>query len=104
MLTRPFVVVSFQTWNPKGDALVTSLDEFKFSTPHSIEGEELQLQFPPKGFPFSNGIPASLPPNYVSLRHLVLGTPSASSLYDNPVWALGFRPTSGLFIMNTSFQ
>jgi len=88
----------------KGDAPITSLYESKDSTPHTIEGEELQLQFPPDGFPYSKCIPAILPPGYVSLGHLVSGMPSASSLYHNSVWASSVRPTSGPFIMNTASQ
>jgi len=88
----------------EGDDPVTSPDEFKFSTPHIVEGEELQLQFPLEGFPYSEGIPASFPPDYVSLGHLVLSTTSASSLYHNPVWASGVRLMSGPFVMNTTSQ
>lgn len=57
----------FSNMEHAGDAPVTSLDESKFSTSHTIEGGELQLQFPPKDFPFSEGISARFPPNYVSL-------------------------------------
>ncbi len=89
---------------PEGDAPITSLDESKVSTPHTLEGEELQLQFPPKGLPNLEGIPASLPPSYVSLRNLVLGTPSASSLYHNFVFASGVRHKPGSFVMNMTSQ
>jgi len=44
------------------------------------------------------------PPNYVSLAKLVLGTPSASSLYHNHVWASHAMPTTGLLIVNSTSQ
>lgn len=94
----------FSNMEPKGNAPITSPDESGVSTTHTVEKEELKLQFPPKGSPFSEGIPASFPPNYVSLGHLVSSTPSASSLYHNPIWALGIRPMSGPFVMNTTSQ
>lgn len=92
----------FPDMGPQGDAPVTSPDESEVSTPHNIEGEE--LPFPLKGFPYSRGILASFPPNYVSLAQLILGTPSASSLYHNPVWASSAMPTSGPFVTNTTSQ
>lgn len=52
----------FSEMEPEGDASVTSLDESEVSTPHTVEGEELLLQFPLEGFPYSEGIPTSLPP------------------------------------------
>jgi len=50
---------------PEGDATVTSPEVLEVSTPHTIEEEE--QPFPPHGFPYAGGIPASFPPNYVSL-------------------------------------
>ena len=88
----------FSDMEPKGDAPVTSPNKSEVSTPHILEGEE--FSFPPEGFPFSEGIPSSLPSNYVSLAQWVSGTPSASSLYHNTVWALGTMATSSLFITN----
>lgn len=73
----------FPNVEPKGNAPVTSPDEYEVSTPHTIEGED--FPFPHKGFPYSRGIPTIFSPNYVSLAQLVLGTLSASSLYHNPV-------------------
>lgn len=67
----------FYDMEPKGDAPVTSMDESKVSTPHTVEGEELKLQFSPEGFPYSECITASLPLGYVSLGHLVSSTSSA---------------------------
>jgi len=55
----------FPDMEPKGDAPVTSSEESKVSTPHTFEEEE--HPFPPKGFPYTGGIPSSVPPNYVSL-------------------------------------
>lgn len=92
----------FPNMELKFDALVTSLEESEFSTPHTVE--EKALHFPPEGFPNSGGIHASLPPNYVSLAQLVLGTPSASSLYHNPVWVSSAMHTSGLFVVNMTSQ
>jgi len=87
---------------PKGNAPITSPDESEVSTPHTVEGEE--FPFHPKGFPYSVGILASFPPNYVSLAQLVSSTPNASSLYHNPVWVSGAMPTSGPFVTNTTSQ
>jgi len=33
----------FSDMEPEGNAPVTSLDEFEVSTPHNVEGEDLQL-------------------------------------------------------------
>ena len=55
----------FPKIEPEGDAPVISLKESEVSTPHTVEEEE--LHFPPEGFPYSGGIRASFPPNYVSL-------------------------------------
>jgi len=49
----------------EGDAPVTSPEESEVSTPHTVEEEE--YPFPPEGFPYTGSIPASVPPNYVSL-------------------------------------
>ena len=72
---------------PEGNALVTSLDESKVSTPHTVEEEE--HQYPPEGFPYTGSIPIKVyqdfSPNYVTLAQLVSCTPSASSLYHNLV-------------------
>jgi len=96
----------FPAMEPEGDALVTSLDESEVSTPHTIEEEE--HTFPLEGFPYIGSIPISVYqeffPNYVSLAQMVLGTPSASSLYHNLVWASGTMPTIGLLIANLASQ
>lgn len=94
----------FSDMELEGDAPDTSPDESEVSTPHAVEGEELQLQFPPEAFPYSEGIPASFPPGCVSLGHSVLGIPSALSLYNNFVWASGIMPMSGPFITNMTSQ
>lgn len=41
-----------------------------------------------------------LPHSYTTLAQLVSGTPSASSLYENPIWSSNSMPTSSLFIPN----
>jgi len=91
---------------PEGDAPVTSPDESKVSTPHTVEEEGHPL--PPEGFPYIGSIVISvhreLPPNYVSLAQMVSGTPSASSLYHNPVLESGAMPTTGFFITNLTSQ
>ena len=86
----------------EGNAPVTSPEESKVSTPHTVEEEE--YPFPPEGFPYTGSIPASVPPNYVSLAQLVSGTPIATSIYHNLVWVSGVMPTSGLFISNSTSQ
>ena len=53
--------------------------------------------------PLENGEPL-FPVGYTSLAQLVSGTPSASSLYDNPIWSSGAMPTSGLFVSNMASQ
>jgi len=45
-----------------------------------------------------------LPWNYVDLAQLVLSIPSASSLYNNPIWLSSTITTLGLFIKNTTSQ
>lgn len=91
---------------PEGNAPVTSPDESKVSTPHTVEEEE--HPFPLECFPYIESIPISVyqefPPNYVSLAQLVSGTPSASSLYHNPVWASGAMLTTCPFIANLTSQ
>ena len=87
---------------PESDAPITPLEDSKVSTPHTVEEEE--NPFPLEAFPYTGGILASLPPNYVPLAQLVLGTPSASSLYHNPVWASGTMPTLGPFDAKTTSQ
>jgi len=51
----------------EGDALITSPDESKVSTPHIVEEEE--HPFPPECFPYTWSIPINvyweLPPNYI---------------------------------------
>jgi len=41
-----------------------------------------------------------IPHGYMTLAQLVSGTPSASSLYQNPIWSSNAMPTSGPFIPN----
>lgn len=91
---------------PKGDSLVTSLDESNIYTPQIVSEEE--YPFPPEGFPYTGIIPISVYqeflPIYVSLAQLVSATPSASSIYHNPVWTSGAITTTGPFIMNPTSQ
>lgn len=92
----------FLDMEPEGDDPITYLEESEVSTPDTVEEED--FHFRPEVFPYSGGIVASLPPNYVTLAQLVLGTPSAPPLYHNPGWASSAMPTSGLFILNTTSQ
>jgi len=96
----------FPPMESEGEILVSSSGHSEVSTPHTIEEEE--YPFPPEGFPYTRSIPISVyrdfPPNYVTLAQLVLGTPNASSLYHDLVWASGAMPTKGLFIQNLSSQ
>jgi len=91
---------------PEGEFPVFSLGHSEVSTSHTIKEEE--YQFPPEGFPYTGSIPISvyqdLPPNYMTLAQFVSGTPSASLLYHNHVWAFGTMPTIGPFIRNSTPQ
>lgn len=91
---------------PEGDAPVTSPNQSEFSTPHTVEEEE--HKFSPEGFPYTGSIPINVyqgfPPNYLTLSQLVSSTPSASSLYHNPIWAFGSMPTTCMFITNPTSQ
>jgi len=96
----------FPAMEPEGDDLVTSPNESEVSTPHTVDEEE--HPFPPEGFCYTGSIPISvyweLLLNYVSLAQLASSTPSASSLYHNPIWASGAMPTIGPFIENPTSQ
>ena len=90
----------------EGEIPISSLGHLEVSTPCTIKKQE--YPFPPKGSPYMGSIPTSvhpeLPCNYVTLAQLVLGMPTASSLYHNPIWAFGAMPTIGPFIHNLPSQ
>ena len=96
----------FPLMEPEGEIQVFSLGHSEVSTPHIVKEEE--HQFPPEVFPYIGSIPISvyqdLQPNYVTLAQLISGTPSASSLYHNHVWASSTVPTIGSFIVNLTSQ
>lgn len=68
-----------------------------------------KYDFPPKDFPYVGRVPSQPPPEnsgpmlphgYTTLAQLVLGNPSDSSLYKNPIWSSNSMATFGRFILN----
>ena len=76
----------------------------------SVDNES-EYDFPLEDFPYVGRVPSQLHPKnsgpmlphgYTTLDQLVSGTPSASSLYQNPIWSSNAIPTSGPFIPNVT--
>lgn len=91
----------------KSQPLLQVIQKFPLHTPHV--DDEQEYDFPPEGFPYTVGVPSltfpetsgpMFPHGYTTLAQLVSGTPSASSLYQNPIWYSNYMPTSGPFILN----
>ena len=64
-------------------------------------------------FPYVGSIPPPplpqsseplFPPSYASLAQLVLGTPSAPSVYHSHIWSSGTMPTSSSFVSSVTSQ
>ena len=98
----------------KGEIPVSSPGHSKVSTTHTPHIDDEQgYGFPPEGFPYTGRVSSltypetsgpMLPHGYTTLAQLVLSTPSASSLYQNPTWSSNAMPTLGLFIPNMTSQ
>lgn len=94
----------------EGEIPVSSPIQLEVSGTHTPQvGDEKPYEFPPEGFPYTGAISSSIYPEfsdpllshgYTFLAQLVLGAPSALSLYQNPIWSSGTMPTSCLFIQN----
>ena len=85
----------------------------KVSATHTPHVDDEGYEFPLEGFLFVGRIPyLTLPetsgpmfsPGYTTLAYLVSSTPSASYLYQKPIWSSNSMPTSGLFILNVTSQ
>lgn len=104
----------FSSMELEGEIPTSSLGHSEVSATHTPHVDDEQgYEFPPKGFPFTGRVPSHtlpktsgpiLPPSYITLTQLILGTPSASSLYQNPILPSNAMPTSSLFIPNATYQ
>lgn len=98
----------------EGEFLASSQGPQGVSTIHTpgIDNDS-EYDFSPEGYPYVGSVvpPPPLesnqplfPAGYTSLAQLVLGTPSASSLYHNPIWSSSAMPTSSPFISSVAYQ
>lgn len=79
----------------EGEIQVSSPSHSEISTTHTPNvDDEKVYEFPPEGSPYTGRVLSlsyaetrgpMLPRRYVTLSQLVLSTPSASSLYQNPI-------------------
>lgn len=80
----------------EGEIPTSARGHLKVSTTHTPHvDEEKEYDFPPEGFPFTGRVPSQtlletsgpmLQHGYTTLDQFISRTPSASSLYQNPIW------------------
>ena len=93
---------------------MSSLCHSEVSATHTLHVVHKQgYSFPLECFPYIGRILTSiypwyskplLPHGHTSLAQLVSSSPSASSLYHNPIWSSGAMPTSGSYVQNPTSQ